>query len=81
MMTLTRNLDQQLNLIRETQDHQKKLTMMLCQQTMMSSTFFRFMVDLEQCRMWNPDTWSKIYTFSLIATFSSKKVKTELKNH
>ena len=55
--------------------------MMLCQQTMMSSTFFRFMVDLEQCRMWNPDTWSKIYTFSLIATFCSKKVKTDLKNH
>ena len=54
---------------------------MLCQQIMMSSSFFRLMVDLEQSGTWILDPWSMILKFSLIATFYfAKKVKIELKN-
>ena len=55
--------------------------MMLCQQIMMSSSFFWLMVDLEQSGTWILDPWSMILKFSLIATFYfAKKVKIELKN-
>ena len=84
----TNNIDMKLgpanNLTRETRRYKKDLTMTSCRQIMTSSSFFRFMVDLEQSRTWFPDAWSTILTVLLTATFyltkTELKQKTELKN-
>ena len=44
----------------------KKLTMMSFGQIMTSSSFFRFVFDLEQSRTRIADAWSATLTFSLI---------------
>ena len=54
--------------------------MTLCQQIMISSSFFQFMVDLEQSGTGIPNAWSMILILLLVATFFLRKVKMQLKN-
>ena len=53
----------------------KKLTMMSCQQIVMSLLFFQFMANLEQSGGRIPDAWSVKVAFSLTAIFYFKNSK------
>ena len=53
----------------------KKLTMMSCQQIVMSLLFFQFMANLEQSGSRIPDAWSVKVAFSLTAIFYFKNSK------
>ena len=79
-MILTWNLDQELNLTRETKQRQKKLKMTSCRKIVTSSSFFGFLANLEQSGGQIPDTESAEVMFSVTETFFLQRLKTELKN-
>ena len=49
--------------------HQENTMMKPYQETMMLSTFFQFIVDMQQSRMRIVDAWSMILTFEVIVPF------------
>ena len=68
-MILTSNLDQYLNLRKETRQHQKNLTMTSYQQTVTSLLSFWFLANLKQSGSRSPAVQSVKLTFSLTVTF------------
>ena len=78
-MILTWNLDQQLNLTRETKQRQKNLTMASCQQVVMSLSFIKFLDNLEQSGSRISDAYSVKLIFSLKVTFYLTKTGSRTK--
>ena len=72
-------LGQEPKLDKRNKKTSKKLTMMSCQQVMMSLSFFQFMANLQQSRSRIPDAQPVKFTYSSIITFYLTKLKTELK--
>ena len=88
MMILASNLDQYLNLTRETEQRQKTLTMTLCQKIVTSFTFFQFTPNSEQFESQIPDAQCVKHIFSLTETFyltktekRAKKSQTQLSHY
>ena len=78
-MVLAWNLEQYLNLTRETQQCQKNLVVTSRRQIMTSSSLLQKMADLEQSRARIPKAWSISPTFSLIETFYLTKTENRTK--
>ena len=68
-MILTGNLDQYLNLTRETKQPQKKLTMTSCRKIVTPLSFSRFLANLEQSGGRTTNTESAKAIFLVIVTF------------
>ena len=67
------------NLDKRNKTTSKKKMMMSCWQIVTSLSFFQFMANLEQFKIWIPDAESVKVTFSLRVTFYLTKTENRIK--